>query len=194
MLTARRLNKKDLLEVTRLKLSARTNLGLPVATFSTGVRLITPEIEVYFDGISNRYMALGALDAADVLHSYMLCLIDKKGWHVQMIVSDQSTRKAKFNGIELCTDLMIDLMEARSVYDFWYAIPLKYAKAHGTAWRKETKLLSRYEKEDYLTVKKGTVPNDKLVWDNLLVHTVPVVDTLIRHNSLPLNLRDYKEQ
>ena len=117
----------------------------------------------------------------------MTALFRPEAWYIQLIMSSQSNRGSKFNGIELCTDWFIDYAERRGITTFWYSIPLKYEKVHRTAWRKVTTLLSRYDRADILVVPKYTKVADPHISAYLMSDMVLPVDMLIRKNTLKAN-------
>lgn len=183
-ITVRRLTPDDWGSVEMLKLASPKHLGLPVSTFTAKPRFLTEEFSNYVDVANKRYIGIGAFTHEGDLCSYMLTLVDGEAWYVQLIVSSQEKRRIRFNGIERCTDWMIEYAEDIGIKNFWYAIPLKYAKAHRTVWRKETKLLSRYERLDVMVIPANTRGPDSRLNKLLMSDSVVPIDMLIRKNTL----------
>lgn len=185
-LTIRRLTEADRNGIDKLRLGAASHLGADATSYSSLLRFI-PSNWVYLDPNNERFVGIGAFDEAGQLLSFMTSIIDvhTSAWYIQLIMSSQEKRASKFNGIDLCTDWMIAYAEQRKLVDFWYSVPAKYARVHSTAWRKVTKLLAKYERNDVMVVPKYTRCADKTIWTYLLSESVLPLDMLIRHNHLP---------
>lgn len=181
----RRLVPSDVSAIQKLRLSSISHLGVSYASNITTLRFLHHEFADYYLTGSDRYVGIGVFHE-DRLASFMTSIVDEKtnSWYVQMIMSSRAERISKFNGIELCTDWMIEHAERRSIKTFWYSIPLRYEKVHRTAWRKVTTLLSRYDRVDYSTVYKYKRCMDPIVWKYLMSEMVLPVDMLIRRNTL----------
>lgn len=181
----RRLTTADLPKIDRIRVCSTNFLGANSAVQTSQLRFSNDEFAIYLNPKSDRYIGIGVFQD-DELMSFMTAIIDHetKAWYVQMIMSSQTRRASKFNGIELCTDWMIEHSEAKGINTFWYSIPLKYERTHRTAWRKVTKLLSRYDREDMLVVPKGRRVDDPVILKYLMSDMVLFTDMLIRRNTL----------
>lgn len=181
----RRLVRDDILSIERLRLSSVSHLGISFASNITTLRFLHHEFADYYLSGSDHYVGIGIFNE-NRLASFMTAIVDEKtnAWYIQMIMSSRSERVSKFNGIELCTDWMIEHAESRGIKTFWYSIPLRYEKVHRTAWRKVTTLLSRYDRIDYSIVNKYKRCTDPIVWKYLMSEMVLPVDMLIRKNTL----------
>lgn len=187
-LTIRRLNRVDLPAINRLRSCATTQLGIEVSRLTSEVRFGDELIAGFLRPESNKRIGIGTFDGKTLL-SFMLVTIYQNAWYVSFIMSARTERRLKFNGIELMTDWMIELAESQGIYDFWYAVPYKYERAHRTAWRKHTKLLDRYTRRDVMVVNKYSRCPDDNLRERLLSGAILPVDMLIRHNTLPNELR-----
>lgn len=192
MLHVRRLADTDRTALERLRLSAPAHLGVSAASQTSTLRFLQDDFE-YLEPNNERYVGIGVFDDAALI-SFMTALLEPTAWYVQLIMSSQTSRISRFNGIDICTDWMIAYAEHRGVRDFWYSIPLKYERVHRTAWRKSTKLLSRYNREDVLIIPKYTRCDDEHILHYLMSDMVLPVDMLIRHNSLPYTIPLYEHQ
>jgi hypothetical protein len=179
----RRLTRADLPAIQKLRLSAPSHLGVSQAKMTTHLRFVPHEFAEYYLTGSDRYVGIGVFNEGRLI-SFMTSIVMADAWYIQMIMSSKTERASKFNGIDVCTDWMIDFAERRGITSFWYSVPLRYEKAHRTAWRKVTKLLSRYDRADVLTVRKYTRCNDPLIWKYLMSEMVLPIDMLIRKNTL----------
>lgn len=186
----RRLSQTDRTALDRLRLSASAHLGVNVAAQTTALRFLPDDFE-YLDPENEQFVGIGVFDNATLI-SFMTVLFEPTAWYVQLIMSSQTTRVGRFNGIDICTDWMIAYAEARGIRDFWYSIPLKYERAHRTAWRKSTKLLSRYVRDDMMTIPKYTRCSDEHILHHLMSDMVLPVDMLIRRNRLPYTIPLYE--
>lgn len=186
----RRLLPSDRPALDRLRLSAPSHLGVSAALQTSTLRFLPDDFE-YIDPEQDRFIGIGVF-VDEKLMSFMTSLFEPNAWYIQLIMSSQTSRIDRFNGIDACTDWMIAYAEQRGIRDFWYSIPLKYERVHRTAWRKSTKLLSRYEREDVLTVLKYTRCADAHIMRNLMSDMVLPVDMLIRHNTLPRDVPLYE--
>lgn len=190
-LKIRRLLPEDRAGLDKLRLSAASHLGVDAGAFTSKLRFV-PEDFPYLNPADTRFIGFGAFDADDKMVSFMLSLIHEKAWYVQLIMSSQQDKAVKFNGIDTCTDWMIAYAEQRGIRDFWYSIPKKYERVHRTAWRKTTKLLSRYERNDVCVVPKYKRCQDSNHWKYLMSEMVLPIDVLIRHNHLPESTQLYE--
>ena len=182
----RRLTERDWNQVDRIRISAPSYLGVSSAMQTSGLRFLSQDFKPFLDLESNRYIGIGVFDDQSKLISFMTSIIDRStaAWYVQLIMSSRQERVTKFNGIEACTDWMIQYAEARGISKFWYSIPLKYEKVHRTAWRKVTKHLSRYDRQDICVIPKYTRCSDSIIRKFLMSELVLSVDMLIRCNTL----------
>ena len=131
----RKLSLADLPQVQRLRLSATSHLGVTTVKQTTYLRFAPQEfVERYLDDDNDKHIGIGVFNDGKLV-SFMTSIIEKEAWYIQLIMSSQRERVTKFNGIDVCTDWFIDHAERRGITTFWYSIPLRYEKAHRTAWR-----------------------------------------------------------
>ncbi len=181
-LVIRRLGPPDRDDVERLRLSRATVMGQPTGQVWSVPRFLGVDFDAYLCD-SQRYVALGTFYEGQ-LTSYIMAIFEPKAWYVQYINS--ATRKdvsgPHMGGIAVMTDWMIHYAESRGIYEFWYALPNRYAKAHARVWRRLIPSLRPYHREDMVLVPRLTRPADEAIWKLLMSSTISQFDMLVRKN------------
>jgi hypothetical protein len=171
-MTVRVLKATDWLSMGRLRLGQSRHAGTPVSQFTSNpLATVSP---VYQE---DPHRAVGHFDKDGVLDSFVCAFAGEGFWVLDLMVSDENPRN-----LRVCLEHLLQFYESRGAYQFYYAFPLKWARAYRSFWKDGSETLRKYTIEDVTVIQPNRVPQDPWIWENVLHEIVIPTSLLVRRS------------
>lgn len=173
----RQLISSDWLEMGRLRMSKATHAGNAIASLTnTPISFVDQRYQ------NQPHSAWGLFNEQQQLQAFICCYVVEadKAWVLDLMVS-----RGNPNHLRQLLDHCLQYHEQqKGITQFYYAFPIKWARAYRTFWRETSPTLQRYAIQDLETIEARRIPRNKWIWDHVLHMTVIQFDLMVRRSFI----------